>query len=184
MSTTPEERRKLILDRLRAAGSLSIKEIIQDLNISTMTAHRDAEILEREGLVRRVRGGLALPEQVIKADRCSMCRRPVPERTRFFFSSENGEQMAACCPHCGLAMLSSGPAAAGALATDFLYGTTLSAASAVYLVGSRVRLCCAPSVISFETAEDAQSFQSGFGGQVLNFNQTRDFLTGKMPNAR
>jgi hypothetical protein len=179
MSTSPDERRKHILEKLRLSGSLSIKEIISDLRISTMTAHRDAEFLERDGLVRRIRGGLALPEKMIKSDRCSMCRRPVPERTRFFFPADNGELMAACCPHCGLGMIGSGQSSSGSLATDFLYGTTLSASSAIYLVGSRVRLCCSPSVISFESDEDARSFQVGFGGDIYSFTQTCDFLSGK-----
>jgi hypothetical protein len=180
MTTSPENRRKYILERLRTSGSLSIKEIIADLRVSTMTAHRDAELLERDGLVRRVRGGLALPEKTNTSDRCAMCRRQVPERTRFFFPSDSGELMAACCPHCGLAMVGSRPSSSGSLATDFLYGTTLSASSAIYLVGSRVHLCCSPSVISFETNEDARAFQLGFGGEIFNFSQTCDFLSGKM----
>jgi hypothetical protein len=179
MNTSPEDRRRIILDKVRAGGTVTIKDLVAELEISTMTAHRDAEMLEREGLVRRVRGGLALPRKTEKSDNCVVCRRPVPERTRFFLLGDSGEQEAACCPHCGLAMVSARQQAAGALATDFLYGTTLSAVSATFLVGSRVRLCCAPSVISFESAEDARSFQLGFGGQVFNFAQTCDFLSGK-----
>jgi hypothetical protein len=176
MNTSPEQRRHLILEKLRSSGSLSMKEIISEMGISTMTAHRDAEILEQEGLARRVRGGLALPEQSVRSDRCAMCRRPVPERTRFIFPAENGAQLTACCPHCGMGMVGKLPSASGVLATDFLYGTTLSASKATFLVGSRVRLCCAPSVIAFEAREDAVSFQHGFGGEICDFDQTRVVL--------
>lgn len=181
MNTSPEQRRQWILQKLRASGSLSMKDIIEELGISMMTAHRDAEALEQEGQARRVRGGLALPEQIVRSDRCAMCRRPVPERSRFIFPSETGEQMAACCPHCGMGMVGPGTNLSGVLATDFLYGTTLTAATATFLIGSRVRLCCAPSVIAFESREDAVSFQRGFGGEIYDFMQTRDVLNGKMP---
>jgi nitrous oxide reductase accessory protein NosL len=63
-------------------------------------------------------------------------------------------------------------------ATDFLYGTLVSAASATYVIGSTVRLCCSPSVLSFESMEDAQRFQSGFGGELMNLQQAFEHLRG------
>ena len=148
-----------------------MEEIIKDLGISTMTANRDVRQMEDDGLIRRERGGIALPTPVSKPEACMLCRRMVPERTRFIFSEANGEINTACCPHCGVSQLAGQSSSAHVFATDFLYGTLVSASTAIYVIGSQVRLCCAPSVLSFENREDAVRFQTGFGGEVMNLDQ-------------
>ncbi len=176
MNQNPDQRRERILQQLRQSGQLSMADIARDQGISLMTANRDVRQMEEERLVRRVRGGIALPSASTQPDVCGMCRRPVPDRTRFLFTSPASDPQTACCPHCGISQIRALPAV-GAFATDFLYGRLISADSGTYVVGSLVRLCCSPSVLSFESRDDAVRFQSGFGGRVLTLEQTLRFLT-------
>jgi DeoR family transcriptional regulator, copper-sensing transcriptional repressor len=180
MKQTPERRREIILERLRQSGRLSMDQIVKDLGVSIMTANRDVRQLEEDGLIRRERGGIAMPAPSAKPDVCFMCRRQVPDRTRFLFSDPNGEISTACCPHCGISRLV-GQNPANIFATDFLYGTLVSANAATYVIGSSVKLCCAPSVLSFENQEDAQRFQNGFGGELMDLQTTFKRLTGGNP---
>jgi DeoR/GlpR family transcriptional regulator of sugar metabolism len=57
----PEQRRQLIAERLRAAGSVSVATVEAEFGISSMTARRDLQILERDGIARRTHGGAVLP---------------------------------------------------------------------------------------------------------------------------
>lgn len=57
----PGERRRLIVDRVRGAGSVTVAALESEFGISSMTARRDLSALEREGLVRRTHGGAMLP---------------------------------------------------------------------------------------------------------------------------
>lgn len=57
----PEQRRQLIAERLRAAGSVSVATVEAEFGISSMTARRDLQILERDGVARRTHGGAVLP---------------------------------------------------------------------------------------------------------------------------
>lgn len=153
-------------------------EIVKELQVSIMTANRDVRQMEEEGLIRRERGGIAMPAPSTKPDVCTMCRRPVPDRTRFLFSNPSGEVSTACCPHCGVSRLAGQNTAANVFATDFLFGTLVNASSATYVIGSQVRLCCSPSVLSFESQEDAKRFQTGFGGEIMDLKQAFEHLTG------
>ena len=180
MKQSPDNRRVRILAQLRQNGQLSMDEIVREQGISLMTANRDVRQMEEERLVRRVRGGIALPNPGSQPDVCNMCRRPVPERTRFLFAHPASEPQTACCPHCGISQIRALPAP-GIFATDFLYGRLISAEFCTYVVGSQVRLCCSPSVLSFENRDDALRFQTGFGGQVLNLEETLQHLTSPGP---
>jgi len=57
----PEQRRQLIVDRLRSDGSVTVSALEDEFGISSMTARRDLQILEREGRARRTHGGAMLP---------------------------------------------------------------------------------------------------------------------------
>ena len=57
----PEQRRQLIADRLREAGSVSVAALEAEFGVSPMTARRDLRILELEGQARRTHGGAVLP---------------------------------------------------------------------------------------------------------------------------
>jgi DeoR family fructose operon transcriptional repressor len=53
----PEERRGLIVDRVRTSGRVEVAEVAADLAVTPETVRRDLNALERAGLVRRVHGG-------------------------------------------------------------------------------------------------------------------------------
>lgn len=61
-TVVPEERRRLILERLREEGSLSVVDIEQEFAVSQMTARRDLTLLADSGHARRTHGGAVLPE--------------------------------------------------------------------------------------------------------------------------
>lgn len=51
------ERRARLLELLTRDGSIRLDPVAEELGVSAMTVRRDLDDLEREGLVRRVRGG-------------------------------------------------------------------------------------------------------------------------------
>lgn len=57
----PGERRRLIEERLRDHGSVSVAALEAEFAISPMTARRDLVELERQGRARRTHGGAILP---------------------------------------------------------------------------------------------------------------------------
>jgi DeoR/GlpR family transcriptional regulator of sugar metabolism len=57
----PDERRRLIADRLRQDGSVSVAALETEFGISPMTARRDLVELERQGIAKRTHGGAVLP---------------------------------------------------------------------------------------------------------------------------
>jgi DeoR/GlpR family transcriptional regulator of sugar metabolism len=57
----PGERRRLIEERLRQQGSVSVAALEAEFAISPMTARRDLVELERQGVAQRTHGGAILP---------------------------------------------------------------------------------------------------------------------------
>lgn len=55
-----KRRLEKILDMLKIDGTITIKEIIDELDISDMTARRDLDALEADGLLTRIHGGAQL----------------------------------------------------------------------------------------------------------------------------
>jgi DeoR/GlpR family transcriptional regulator of sugar metabolism len=60
-SMLPDERRRLIAQRLLKRGSVSVSALEAELRISPMTVRRDLDELERQGVARRTHGGAVLP---------------------------------------------------------------------------------------------------------------------------
>lgn len=69
MSAMPDERRPnrqrkadirqaQIADLVMTRGSCSPQELANEFGVSLMTVHRDLEVLERRGVVRRFHGGV------------------------------------------------------------------------------------------------------------------------------
>jgi DeoR/GlpR family transcriptional regulator of sugar metabolism len=56
------ERRERTLGRLRASGRITVSKEARLLGVSIATLRRDLDELEREGIVRKVRGGAVLAE--------------------------------------------------------------------------------------------------------------------------
>ncbi len=151
----------------------SIEAIEAQFGISSATAYREARALVQTSQAHRTRGGIKLgppTDPPPAAGQCAFCGGVVHERAAFVIQQRDGTQRSACCPHCGLLALGQGDVLA-ALAADFLYGRMVNTRHAYFLLGSKVDLCCKPSVLCFATQEDARRFQRGFGGQVLTLEQ-------------
>jgi DeoR/GlpR family transcriptional regulator of sugar metabolism len=57
------ERQRFLLQRLEKNGSLQVRGLHRELDVTVMTLWRDLDLLERQGLLKRVHGG------VLRADR-------------------------------------------------------------------------------------------------------------------
>ncbi len=60
----PAQRREMIIRRLRREQTLSVMQLTEIFNCSHMTVRRDIAILEQEGLVFPVPGGVRLASQM------------------------------------------------------------------------------------------------------------------------
>src|SRR4051794_41812411 len=56
-----DARRAAIVERLRVTGSVTVAELEEQFGVSSMTARRDLDGLERRGLARRTHGGAGAP---------------------------------------------------------------------------------------------------------------------------
>jgi DeoR/GlpR family transcriptional regulator of sugar metabolism len=175
MTDLPHQRQEQILEWLQVQGFATVEALASQLGVSTMTIHRDLDRLAKTGLVQKVYGGveLAKPSPQTQALTCALCHAEVPARTAFMAQTPSGERIPACCSHCGLLLADP---LGSALARDFIYGRMVNVARAAYVVESRVHLCCIPSILCFTGLEDAESFQRGFGGQVMTFEDVRGYL--------
>ena len=176
-------RQQTILELLSQRGSLSARELVEHFDISIPTAYRDLNQLISSGLAIRIQGGVTSPpdrDTAPSLQYCSHCGQAVASRTSFTIQLTDGDQLAACCPHCGLLLLGQYPEAMAAMATDFLYLNKINVSQAAFLVDSSVIICCAPSVICFAGRADAESFQQGFGGEVLSYEDARDQIVTMM----
>ncbi len=180
MPLTPTVRQRHIIELLGARQSLSIRELAAELGVSAMTVHRDLNVLAGGGQLLKTRGGAALPPRATGSEgvsgSCAMCNRPVPERTAVILRSQERGRLAACCPHCGLALLEDDASPGLMLVTDFLYHQMVSANEASYLVGSEVTSCCTPGILAFVNREDAERFRQGFGGKLMGVAEMRHAL--------
>lgn len=52
-----EERREVIVDRVNRDGSVKIRDIVDELNVTPATVRRDIQALSEQGMVERVHGG-------------------------------------------------------------------------------------------------------------------------------
>lgn len=172
------ERHQIILDTITASGRVRVAELSQEFGISRMTVNRDLTQLADKGLIEKVFGGAIAKrvEPVRATGTCAMCGMRVQQRTNFVVNCVDGSQMNACCPHCGLMLLSSRPQAVSGLTADFLHGRMINVREAIFLVAPNITLCCTPAVLSFASPEEGERFQRGFGGQLMNLVEAQAFL--------
>jgi hypothetical protein len=45
---------------------------------------------------------------------------------------------------------------------------------------STISLCCTPTILAFEDTHDAQRFQAGFGGEILDLDEALAFVRTSM----
>jgi hypothetical protein len=176
-------RQQQILDMLASKNRLAIAEIRKFFNVSTATAYRDANRLVDLGLAYRTHGGLqrentSLP--ILNQGRCVFCGGSINPRTLFTIHVNDVTVLPACCAHCGFMALATHPESISAMTVDFIYGRMVNVRNAAYLVESIVNFCCTPSVLCFSTPDEAIRFQQGFGGKLLDFGQTQNFITHSM----
>lgn len=57
-------RQSAILKAVTARGSCSVSELAQELEVSGETIRRDIRVMARQGLVRKVHGGVSVPDQL------------------------------------------------------------------------------------------------------------------------
>ena len=69
------------------------------------------------------------------------------------------------------------------LTADFLHNHMVSAPQAVYVIQSELTVCCAPSVLSFSSRQEAEKFQSGFGGKLATMEDAVGFLQSMLHSA-
>lgn len=184
MSPNSLDREQRILEYLKERGNASIQEMAEIFGVSNMTIHRDLHKLAEAGQVLKKHGGASLPSVASKpvedVSSCAMCGKSISQRTVFIVKLENGDELRACCSHCGLMLQSRSENVWQSLTADFLYGHMISAGQAFYLVGSEVSICCVPSILVFGSKTDAENFQKGFGGQLLGMDETVQHMRGMM----
>lgn len=183
MSQLASERQSKILEMIRQQGSVETNKLADQLGVSTMTIHRDLNKLAEAGIINKVHGGATLyqpTEKPVTPEVCPACRKVVNPRTAFILHTENGEQIQACCAHCGLMMMINRPNINHALTTDFLHGTIVSISQTTFLMHSNVTVCCSPTILTFDKPEDAIRFQRGFGGTLADYETARQFISESM----
>jgi endonuclease/exonuclease/phosphatase family metal-dependent hydrolase len=184
MTSNSLDRENQILEYLKSHGSASILQLAKMFGVSNMTIHRDLHKLAEAGKIIKKHGGATLPKSDSRmqdeSSSCAMCGKSVSQRTVFIVKLDNGEELRACCAHCGLMLQSRSQNAWQSLTADYLYGHMISAGQAFYLIGSELNICCVPSVLAFGSKMDAEKFQNGFGGQLFNMDETIKHLSGMM----
>jgi DNA-binding LacI/PurR family transcriptional regulator len=58
----PSQRRARVLDVVRRDGTARVNTLAEELGVTPITIRRDISLMARQGLVRRVHGGVTLPE--------------------------------------------------------------------------------------------------------------------------
>lgn len=182
MPNSSIDREKKMLELLQKQGSASIQALVEAFDVSTMTIHRDLNKLAETGQIKKKHGGVVLADKssVVNEYLCAMCNKPASERTVFIVQFENGDQKHACCAHCGLMIQSQSKNAWQSLTADYLHGHMVSANQAIYIVGGELHICCVPSILSFGSRQEAEKFQKGFGGSLVNMEGAIRHLHGMM----
>ncbi len=177
------ERRDYILKKLREVGRVQVSELSETLGVSRMTIHRDLDALAEKGLLNKVFGGAVLAEEYRPEDqtgKCVMCGRPVNIHTRVMLSTQSGETIEACCPHCAFLLLETREDIVSGFAVDFIHGKMINIKTATFLVNPNVVVCCTPAVLCFANDEEARRFQIGFQGELASLREAQNLTSQHM----
>lgn len=200
---TGMQRRKELVALIEQSGGISLQEIVDRFKVSKMTAHRDLNLLEERGQIKRIFGGAVPPpggshhqaampspvpareQSAVPASSCVVCHRPASQHLLYTITLINGEQRFACCPHCGLsAHLTLRDEVMMAMTSDYLTGRPHPVQRSHFLMGSVAAPCCQPSILTFDDREMAVRFQNGFGGTLGGYADALAFLQEEMAMAR
>jgi DeoR/GlpR family transcriptional regulator of sugar metabolism len=170
----PIDRQKNILTWLEQEGSLKVAELSKRLDVSEMTVYRDAKPLIEKKVVAKISGGLSfIPKVANSSNECGFCYKEIKTRHAVKIIKSNQEMELLCCSHCGLLRYADiEEKVSHIICRDFLHDTTISAKMAYYLIGATLNMnCCQPQAITFESKNEVDLFQKGFGGEIYSFDE-------------
>lgn len=171
-----DDRHRRILELVGDTGSVLVSDLVDEFGVSRMTINRDLEHLAGIGSLTKVHGGAV---SVVgpgdpRSRQCLMCGREIGARTAMTLVHEGGTQSQACCPHCGLMLVSEHSDVTAALAQDFIGGQMVNIRSVTFVVAPDITVCCVPTVLCFEERNDAERFRQGFGGMLMTWVEAQD----------
>jgi hypothetical protein len=123
---------------------------------------------------------------------CAVCQRDECTGLAFRVTLDNGKTVETCCPRCGLHYVEEAKQSARLMqATDYVTGKWLDAKLATFVSGSDVSHCaskevrrdaqgcclvkgydrCLPSLIAFQSQEEAGKFLKEHGGTMVSFEK-------------
>lgn len=178
MNQSFTDREKQILERLKKHGSASIQELADAFSVSTMTIHRDLNQLAESGYIHKRHGSASLASEqsdLVKSP-CAMCGKTIIGLKVFTVHLTNGEHKSTCCAHCGLMLQTQTKGVWQAMTMDFLHGYMISANQAIYLIDCDLKVCCVPTILTFGSQQEAERFQTGFGGKLASMDEAIQFL--------
>ncbi|HEX2416595.1 MAG TPA: DeoR/GlpR family DNA-binding transcription regulator [Micromonosporaceae bacterium] len=79
---SPEQRQKRIADVVMERGTMSAQELSVMFGVSVMTVHRDLDELERQGIVRKYRGGVTAQPSGVFESNVAYRRKAMREQKR------------------------------------------------------------------------------------------------------
>ncbi|WP_459940257.1 nitrous oxide reductase accessory protein NosL [Deferrisoma palaeochoriense] len=117
--------------------------------------------------------------QATEREVCAKCGMDLSAHahTRFELVAADGTRLVACGVQCGI-LLARSRGVQRAWATDFISGQRVDAGGAWYVFGSAAVPDMAPGLIAFARRDDAERFQKGFGGRVLDWVGAQKALEG------
>ena len=123
---------------------------------------------------------------------CQVCGRDIHKQTAYRMDTTDGT-IETCCPTCAMHYLLDHPGTVReAWTTDFASGRIIPAQSAYYDEGGDVQYCtahhppverglhgvrmrvydrCLPTLVAFETQQEARAYQQQHGGRILTYSQ-------------
>lgn len=176
----PINRQQKLIEWLKEEGALRIADISARFGVSEMTVYRDVNQLAKTKQVIKTSGGIALAENssLPAANLCSYCLKPVNHTYSVQLITVGQEVEQLCCAHCAfLRYEDKKEEVSHLICKDFLLQTTVSAASAAFLLHAELDLhCCQPQAIPFASLDHAERFQKGFGGTICTFGKALEII--------
>ncbi|TVX94100.1 DeoR family transcriptional regulator [Paenibacillus agilis] len=179
----PIERRQQILTWVEQEGSLRVSDISSRLHVSEMTVYRDIKpLIDEQKVIKTSNGIAALPHRqaVSAVPTCTYCYKTANTRYSVKLITKSQQIEHTCCAHCALLRYEDVECDV-ILCHDFLTDTTISAKMATFLFHADVNInCCQPTILTFDSYQQAMKFQTGFGGEIYRFEEAVQTLKQQM----